>query len=73
MGAVPKKQPSDARKNRRYSSHVRKQIKAQLTNLVVCSNCGSRTLPHRVCTVCGQYKGATIVAPKTRVKRVSSN
>lgn len=73
MGAVPKKQPSDARKNRRYSAHVRKQMSAQISNLNVCSHCGARKYPHRVCLVCGHYKGTLVVAPKTKVKRVSSS
>lgn len=31
-------------------------------SLVACPNCGSPHRPHRVCSVCGYYKGRTAVA-----------
>lgn len=55
--AVPKQKQSKARTRKRRSAHDRISVK----NIVWCSNCGGRKLPHRVCLECGQYKGRQIV------------
>lgn len=49
--AVPQKRKSKSRKNmRRSHDHVAKP------NVIYCE-CGEPTIPHRVCSSCGTYKG----------------
>jgi large subunit ribosomal protein L32 len=40
----------------RRSHHALKK-----TNLVACTNCAEPTLPHRICSNCGHYKGKLIM------------
>lgn len=56
MGALPKRKISKARRDRRrtHDSLTRPQ-------LVDCSNCGERKLPHVMCPSCGTYRGRTII------------
>lgn len=49
--AVPKKKTSKSRRNMRRS-HDR-----VATPTVIYCECGEPTLPHRVCSSCGAYKG----------------
>ncbi len=32
--------------------------------MAVCSNCNNPVLPHRVCSVCGYYKGQKVLEVK---------
>jgi len=34
----------------------------------VCKNCGAKKLSHRVCPVCGYYKGKQIITIKSKSK-----
>lgn len=52
----PKKRPSKGRKLRRRAHHA---LKPKQT--VVCTSCDAPVLPHRACSVCGSYKGRTVV------------
>jgi large subunit ribosomal protein L32 len=54
--AVPKKRTSSARRDKRRAQH--KAGKARLNR---CPQCHSPRLPHRVCPVCGVYKGREVV------------
>lgn len=56
MAPLPKKKHSRARKGGRAAHHF-------LTRgaLSICQQCRSVKLPHRVCPVCGYYKGRSIV------------
>jgi large subunit ribosomal protein L32 len=57
--AVPRKRLTKRRiGNRRSSGHGKVEVKQQ----AVCSNCGAKVDPHRVCNVCGFYKGKKVVA-----------
>ena len=38
------------------------------TALTKCTKCGKPVLPHRVCEVCGTYKGKEILKIKTKAK-----
>lgn len=49
--AVPKSKVSKARRNKR-----RANWKLTAPQLVRC-NCGALRMPHRICPVCGEYKG----------------
>ncbi|OQX29552.1 MAG: 50S ribosomal protein L32 [Spirochaeta sp. LUC14_002_19_P3] len=57
--AVPKFRPSKARSRRRQSINMRIAV----PGLITCSNCGDRTILHRVCRKCGFYKGKMIIEP----------
>ena len=52
----PKRRISKARKDRRRSMNA-----LEAHALVKCSNCGTRILPHTVCTSCGYYRGRQVV------------
>ncbi len=56
--AVPKQKQSHARTAQRRSQH---KVGAPTYNS--CPQCHSPRLPHRVCPVCGNYKGREVVAP----------
>jgi large subunit ribosomal protein L32 len=55
--AVPKQKQSHSRTNKRRSKH---KLSPSATNL--CPQCHSPRLPHRVCPVCGSYKGREVIA-----------
>lgn len=60
--AVPKKKVSRSRRDeRRYSSAYR----LHAVNHVKCTNCGTPSLPHRVCSECGYYNGKQVAAAKS--------
>ena len=54
--AVPKKKMSRSRTRRRKA-----QWKVNAPSLVVCQQCGSRHIPHRVCPECGTYAGREVL------------
>jgi large subunit ribosomal protein L32 len=55
--AVPKQKQSRARTAKRRAQH---KLDAQTYN--ACPQCHSPRLPHRVCPVCGYYKGRQVIA-----------
>ena len=55
--AVPKQKQSHARTTQRRSQH---KVKAVTYN--ACPTCHSPRIPHRVCPVCGSYRGREVVA-----------
>jgi large subunit ribosomal protein L32 len=65
--AEPKQKLSRARTRKRKSTKTLKNI-----NLVVCPNCKSKILAHRVCPVCGYYKGKQIEKIQTVKTSVTS-
>lgn len=62
--ALPKKRHSKARGRRR-----RTHWKVSLGNLVPCPQCKEPKLPHRICAVCGSYKGRQVVEVKVKEKK----
>lgn len=53
---VPKKRTSKSKRNmRRAHDFLTRSFS------IVCPNCGEPTVPHRVCTGCGQYRGKQVV------------
>ena len=54
--AVPKRKTSKARRDKR-----RANWKLEVPGMVKCSHCGEYILAHRVCKVCGYYKGKDIL------------
>jgi large subunit ribosomal protein L32 len=57
--AVPKQRQSHSRTNKRRAQH-----KIDSPPVSHCPNCNSPRLPHRVCPVCGFYKGREVAAPR---------
>ena len=58
--AVPKQKQSHSRTTKRRSTH-----KAHTAATNACPQCHSPRLPHRVCPVCGYYKGREVIAIDT--------
>jgi large subunit ribosomal protein L32 len=60
----PKKKRSQSRKGKRRSHHA-------LTGpaLILCSNCKSPKLSHRVCPTCGMYDGRQAVLVESATKK----
>jgi len=56
--AVPKQKQSRSRTAKRRAQH---KLGAPAYNS--CPQCHNPRLPHRVCPVCGYYKGREVVAP----------
>ena len=56
MGALPKQKRSHSKQGRKRAHHF-----LTPTQLVECSNCGNKRLPHTVCAYCGYYKGEQII------------
>ncbi len=55
--AVPKGKVSKSRRDKRRSS----VWKLEAPSLSKCTQCGELKMPHRVCPVCGYYKGREVV------------
>lgn len=55
--AVPKRKMSKSRRDKR-----RANWKLELPGLVACPQCKEATMPHRVCSNCGSYKGKVVLA-----------
>lgn len=55
--AQPKYKLSRARTRKRRSHQA-----LSAPNAIKCRNCGSPTLPHRLCLTCGTYKGRQVIA-----------
>lgn len=55
--AVPRNRSSNAAKNSRRAHHAKKP-----KNLVACSNCGGKKLPHCICPSCGAYGGRIVIS-----------
>jgi large subunit ribosomal protein L32 len=57
--AVTKQKQSHARTSKRRAQH---KVSAPRYN--ECPQCHSPRLPHRVCPVCGNYKGREVISPE---------
>ncbi|MFH1146007.1 MAG: 50S ribosomal protein L32 [bacterium] len=58
--------------HRRTSSNKRRRAShfaLSKTSTTVCPNCQAKILPHRVCPVCGYYKGRQVVAGTKRLAK----
>jgi large subunit ribosomal protein L32 len=54
--AVPKRKTSKQRRDKRRATHA-----IQATRLGRCARCQSPIRPHRVCAVCGTYRGREVI------------
>lgn len=59
--AVPKKATSVSRKGKRRAGQHHKLYRKFP---FLCTNCGTLTLPHKMCSSCGVYKGNEIIELK---------
>ena len=57
--AVPQRRTSKTRKRMR-----RTHLGLVVPGMVTCPNCSEKTLAHRACTSCGEYKGRQVVKVK---------
>ena len=62
--AEPKKRLTSTRSGNRQSKDA---LKA--TTLISCPHCKSRIVPHRVCKICGFYKGEKVLKLKDEAKK----
>ncbi len=62
--SVPKRRRSKSKQARHRS-----QWKLDLPTFYFCSNCKSAVLSHRVCWVCGYYKGKKVLAIETKEEK----
>ena len=63
MTPHPKRKHSKGRRDRRRAHDA-----LTVVNTVACSNCGSKRLPHTVCSNCGYYKGREVIQVKKEKK-----
>src|SRR3989338_5466976 len=62
---VPKKRHSNVRQGkRRFSNYTLSSL-----TLGKCPHCGAEVLPHHICSVCGTYKGQTILKIKEKKEK----
>lgn len=54
--AVPRNRHSNSRKKLKRT-HRKDRV---IVSLSTCKECGASKLPHRVCSVCGSYKGRKV-------------
>ncbi|MDR2190626.1 MAG: 50S ribosomal protein L32 [Candidatus Peribacteria bacterium] len=70
MNISPRNKISKMRSHRRHSTWKTINLKklTRTYQITKCSNCGANTLAHRVCPVCGYYKGKQILTIKSASK-----
>ena len=70
MTIGPKKKISQSQGRKRHSTWERLNIKRMVEahKISVCKNCGAKKLSHRVCPVCGYYKGKQVLTIKSKSK-----
>lgn len=70
MTIGPKKKISQAKGRQRHSTREGLNIKRMVDTykISVCKNCGAKKLSHRVCPVCGYYKGKQVLTIKSKSK-----
>lgn len=62
--AHPKRKHSNSRTGKRRSHDF-----ITANSLSVCSNCGEKIMPHRICQSCGCYKGKQQVTVKVKEEK----
>ena len=64
--ANPKRRHSNTRTRLRRAHDFLK-----VKSLSKCSHCGAPTVPHRVCPLCGFYRGKQVITLKVKEKKES--
>lgn len=62
--ALPKRRHSSSRQGKRRGAQ-----KIKVPNMSICPNCKAPKMPHRVCGVCGFYKGRQVIQIKKKEKK----
>lgn len=62
--ALPKQRHTHHRRDR-----ARKMLEMKPVQTVTCDKCGSEKTAHRVCTVCGTYRGREVVKKTEALKK----
>lgn len=62
--ALPKRRHSSSRQGKR-----RGEQKIHVPSVSVCPNCKSPKLPHRVCSICGYYKGRQVIQVESKEEK----
>jgi large subunit ribosomal protein L32 len=60
MPPLPKRKHSKGRRDRRRAHDALRS-----RQLIACTNCGEKHLPHRMCPNCGHYGGREVVEIET--------
>ncbi|MCX6823176.1 MAG: 50S ribosomal protein L32 [candidate division SR1 bacterium] len=70
MTIGPKKKISQSQGRKRHSTWEGLNIRRlkETYQLGKCANCGAQKLSHRVCPVCGYYKGKQVITIKSKSK-----
>jgi len=70
MTIGPKKKISQAKWRQRHSTRERLNLQRMTDTykISICKNCGAKKLSHRVCPVCGYYKGKQVLTIKSKSK-----
>jgi large subunit ribosomal protein L32 len=70
MTIGPKKKISQSQGRTRHSTRERLNMKRMTNSYQIgkCANCGAQKLTHRVCPVCGFYKGKQVITIKSKSK-----
>lgn len=68
MTIGPKKKISKSKSRIRHATWETINLKRMTSTYQVgkCSNCGAKKLSHRVCPVCGYYKGKQVITIKAK-------
>lgn len=64
MAPLPKRRHSTRRGGKRKAA-----ISVALKGLIVCTQCKTWTLPHRVCKNCGYYNGKPVIIKRQKTKK----
>lgn len=62
--ALPKQRHTRHRRDR-----ARRMLELKLERLTKCAKCGTAVIPHRVCPVCGTYRGLEVVKTGPKLKK----
>ncbi|MDR3169729.1 MAG: 50S ribosomal protein L32 [Candidatus Peribacteria bacterium] len=70
MTISPRNKISKMKTHRRHSTWKTINLKKLTSTYKTtrCANCGANKLAHRVCPVCGYYKGKQVITIKTKSK-----
>lgn len=68
MTIGPKKKISNTASHKRHATWETINLKRMTATYQVwkCANCGAKKLSHRVCPVCGYYKGKQVITIKAK-------
>ncbi|MBU3911869.1 MAG: 50S ribosomal protein L32 [Candidatus Omnitrophica bacterium] len=61
---LPKRRHSSSRQGKRRGAQ-----KIHIPSSSICPNCKAPKLPHRVCNICGFYKGRQVMQIKKKEKK----